>query len=252
MCIVTQKVWNPNLLSDVVRILSLNIDKNDLQQRLDQIKKSKVTSYEKLETLMDRIEFIKHLKIVSKEAQNNYFEFNREEVVGIDWDIDALRLYLSLTCIDIFSSNFETFDDWLVNNCHDFDCDQDFREYICGKSKIYNNEFRVVSNFAGAFHKSSSLLKNKITQNLSIVNSSGKRNNLESLISYFYRIRNKYTHEGRRFHQTPIPYAREQSIGQRDKEKLYIAPCIDLIELLIDVAKEQAIRTLDLESFSKI
>jgi len=220
MATVTQFVWNPNFLSDVINILDLNIDENGIKQHLDQIKENKVTYYEKLRTLIDRIEFIKHLKIVSDEAEKNNFRFSGEEVVGIHWDIHALRLYLSLTCIDILSSNFETFDKWIIDNCQDVNSYQDIKKYIKKKADEYATIFRISSSFAKAFHNSSDMLKARITDNISVIDSSGiKHNDLATIICYFYRIRNKYTHEGRRFHQMPIPLNREQSIGKRDNKK---------------------------------
>ena len=100
---IRQTVQNPNFIDDLAKYLSLGISKDRLIAVLENISKSQITLREKLETLVDRIEFIEHLKLVKEVAQKNRYLLNNREVVGIDWDIDALRLYLALTCIDILS-----------------------------------------------------------------------------------------------------------------------------------------------------
>jgi len=72
--------------------------------------------------MINQLEFIEHLTHIKEVAIKNKYAFNGYEVFGIDNDIDALNIYLTLTCIDMFSSiKHEPFEKWLLNNCKDFE-----------------------------------------------------------------------------------------------------------------------------------
>ena len=241
---VTQEVWNSNFFNDLVDYIEPSFSKDELNRILLHVKSKSPTTYEKLETLIDRFEFVGHLDLVKQQVKHEDFIFRGKEIVGIDWDIDALRLYLALTCIDILASNFEPFDKWLLNNCQDFDSSKNFRSYINEKSKQYRHSFQLSSNFSRAFLNSSKPLRKNISKNVAVKKGGHSENNIESIVSYFYRIRNKYTHEGRRFHSSTISLTRKQIIGPRDKEVLEIKPNFDLVETILLIAKEQANRTI--------
>lgn len=241
---IKQEVWNPNFFKDLVDYLKPAFSENDLKNVLNFIRDKSPTTYEKLETLIDRFEFVGHLEIVKNQARQEEFMFQGEEIKGIDWDIDALRLYLSLTCIDILASNFEPFDEWLIEKCHDFDSSKDLKSYLTGKSKEYKESFQLSSNFSRAFLNSSEPLRSKICSNVKVCKGKESYNSLERIARYLYRIRNKYTHEGRRFHAKPIMLLRFQDIGPRDEEFLEIKPGFDLVNSILLVAKDQANRVI--------
>lgn len=241
---ITQKVWNPNFFDDLIVYIKPDVSKTDLVNILKAINDISPTTYEKLETLVDRIEFVKHLKIVKKHAKNEKFIFQGEEINGINWDIDALRLYLSLTCIDILASNFEPFDKWLLKNCDDFESCMNLNSYIKEKSELYRESFQLSSSFSRTFMNASKSVRSDISKNVTLIKGEQPDNSLESIVSYFYRIRNKYTHEGRRFHSSLIPVDRNQNIGPRDEDQLEIKADFDLINVILLVAKEQANRII--------
>lgn len=241
---IKQNVWNPNFKDDMIRYLSPALSKDDLDSVLKHIKNTTPTTFEKLETLIDRIEFICHLTLVKAQAKSKKYYFQGEEIIGINWDIDALQLYLALTCIDIFATNFEQFDKWLSKNCADFDPSENFKEYIEQKSDEYRTSFQLSSNFSLAFSKASKELQKTICENIAVKQGDKSKRDIETIASYFYRIRNKYTHEGRRFHSSSIPIKRAQAIGPRDKDLLEIEPSFDLTETILLVAKEQANRII--------
>lgn len=240
------KVYNPNFIEDLEKYLNTGLDANQLEDKLTNIREKSPTTYEKIETLVDRIEFIEHLSILKNNAKNSKYILDGHEVIGIDNDIESLRLYLSLTCIDILSSNFETFDKWLIKNCDDYDTTNiiSFKEYIKNKSEDYQAEFKLSSNFSKAFHNASTELNDKLLENLKVNGS--KNSDLGTIVQYFYRIRNKYTHEGRRFHvrESSNNLNQNQTIGPRDKDSLSIKNGFDLVESLLLVAKEQAQRII--------
>ncbi len=241
---VTQIVWNPNFLEDLVNFINPNYTENELKDVLKHIFNTSPTTYEKLQTLVDRIEFIDHLDLVKKKAKAEKYIFLGKEVKGIDWDIDALRLYLALTCVDILATNFEPFDKWFMKNCKDYDAPSDIQNYIKLKSEEYRSSFQSSSNFSRAFKNASSKVRDRICSNVAVIQGKKTKKELENIISYLYRIRNKYTHEGRRFHASPISVHRNQNIGPRDIETLKIESGFDLTESILQIAKEQANRTL--------
>jgi hypothetical protein len=153
-------------------------------------------------------------------------------------------LYLALTCIDIFATNFEPFDKWLIKNCGDFNTSQNIKSYIESKANDYRKSFQLSSNFSRAFINASEELRDTICTGLSVQQDEQSRNDLESIVSFLYRIRNKYTHEGRRFHASIIPVGRRQGIGPRDPEVLIIEEGFNLADTILSVAKEQANRII--------
>ena len=242
---VTQKVWNPDFVQDLIRFVNLSMTQQDAEMALDFIKEKTPTTYEKLQTLVDRIEFIEHLNIIKTEAKRQNFQFGKFEVRGIDWDIDALRIYLSLSCVDILSSNFEPFDAWILDNCADFEAGQEIKDYLARKSAEYREDFQLSSNFVKAFTRASDDLKNQICREVAVVKGEEQSSGIERIATYLYRVRNKYTHEGRRFFTEPIPCVRIQAIGLRDEEHLHIKTGFNIVAAVLQVAIEQAARTLE-------
>jgi hypothetical protein len=96
-----------------------------------------------------------HLQIVKIEAIKNNFNYPQGEVRGIHYDIDALRLYLALTCVDILSSNFKTFSEYIQSNCDDYCGSEPIKTYLTRKTDDYHKEFQISANFVKAFRKAS-------------------------------------------------------------------------------------------------
>lgn len=99
-------VYNPNLVSDIRGYLGLKLSEDEVNRKFRElIDEGQIGTYERLIVLTDRIELIKHLEIVSQHIAGLGFEFEiagqEMEVKGFDRDIEALRLYLALTCVDI-------------------------------------------------------------------------------------------------------------------------------------------------------
>ena len=242
---VSQRVSNPNFIEDLMRMLSLS-NKDSVEECLGIIKDASVTTYEKLITLVDRIEFIEHLNIVKKHCQDNYYTLSDKKVIGIKEDIEPLQIYLALTCIDILSSNFERFDKWLIKNMDDVGEEPDIVTYVKTKGEEYDQQFRLSSNFVKAFLNCSEKLKRVICQNIIVMKRNGESSNdISDIAAYLYRIRNKYTHEGRRFFASPMEFSRQQSIGPRDEDSLILSPGFDLLRCIVIISIEQANRKMN-------
>jgi hypothetical protein len=175
-----------------------------------------LTAKEKLNVFIDRIEFIHHLKLVSDFAVQSHFRILGQEVRGIQWDIKALRVYLSLTCIDIFHSS--------------------------GDHKTH---------FENVFLNTSDEIKAKLKHGMRILSSAGMTDDLRELATFFYDIRNYYTHAGKRFHVLEgIPVAQMQDfpVGtQKHKETktLLIADGFSLIDCILEVATYEALKLFE-------
>lgn len=124
-------------------------------------------TYEKIVSFIDRMEFINHLSYVKNEAEHNKFIFDGKEVNGIDNDIDSLRLYLTLICIDIFASThpYKTFYEWLLSNCDDCSSEMSIKEYINQKANKYEKDYGISSSFEKAFINASLSIKNSLVEN---------------------------------------------------------------------------------------
>jgi hypothetical protein len=242
---VTQKVWNPDFIPDLLRLMNIAMSESELASVLKFIEKQTPTTYEKLQTLIDRIEFIGHLSVVGAEAKRQGYSFEGSEVRGIGWDITALRIYLSLTCIDILSTNFEPFDKWIVKNCSDFNSNDDIHDYLQRKAGDYRDLFQLSTNFIKAFTNASDDIKNEVCHGLTVKLGGKEFSEIGKIASYLYRVRNKYTHEGRRFFVDPQQLDRHQTIGRRDEDFLQLRAGFDLVGVILKVAKEQAIRILE-------
>jgi len=240
-----QKIWNPDFIKDLRKYLCLSVSQDSLEKVLLVMQKHSPTTYEKFLTLIDRIEFIGHLDLVKKEAIENKYVFSGCEVKGINLDIDSLRLYLSLTCVDILSTNFQPFDKWVVNNCEDFDAQEDIKTFLEKKSMAYREKFQISSNFVKAFKLASNDLQASICSGISIKKGIKSSSEIGQIASYLYRIRNKYTHEGRRFCWHPIKFIRRQTIGPRDSEEMEIQSNYNIVNDILQIAMQQAIRVFE-------
>lgn len=197
--------FNPNLFEDIKTTLGLSSTLANTEQMLSELAKKRPTAYDKLVAFTDRIEFIDHLEHVKNAAIKNDFMFDEHEVHGIDNDIDALKLYLVLSCIDMVAKMrpYETFDVWLTSNCDDFKGDIPLKEYIKKKSIDYYEQEGISSGFRNAILNSSLEIRNKLTANLKTYEKGNMSNDIEDIIQFLKNIRNKYTHEGSRVYYLP-------------------------------------------------
>ena len=217
---------NPDFLLDVKNFFDLSLTFEEIQEIVTEKAKSNPLTIEdekegrlpldkKLETFIDRIEFIKHLQILSDNAENNNFTIDGQEVVGVHWDIDALRIYLALTCIDILKENKKNHRD----------------------------------SFIETFKKLSPKLNAEIINNLTIIEQDKRETKENSSIAEFlYDIRNAYTHAGKRFHsKESLNFTLRQTfiVGKmKDKKmkKMKIEKGFDLVDFVLKVSIENAKR----------
>ena len=80
----TQKVWNPDFFKDLISFLNPNFERNKLDNLLKFINQNSPTTYEKLQTLIDRIEFINHLSLVKTQAKAENYIFQGKAIFFID------------------------------------------------------------------------------------------------------------------------------------------------------------------------
>jgi hypothetical protein len=244
---LTKIVSNPNFTQDAIDLLDLKMQPSAFTNHLRELHTQKPTSVEKLITLVDRLEFIEHLKTVSDYAMQSEFEIDGHEVVGIDNDIAALRIYLALTCVDIFATNFQPFQQWVLEHRIDIEVTETIEDFLKRKSDEYERAFQIGPSFVSAFVQSPPEIVSVLQDYLSVRTRGGLRNDIEIIARFLYRIRNKYTHEGRRFHHTEeFPINQFQKIGPRDEEALIVSPGFDIVACILDVAIAQSRRKLGL------
>lgn len=217
-------VFNCDFYKDVNKFLDLQLTEKEVQNHIDkisgenplteeQIKAGELTLKERLNALIDRIEFIGHLELVSDLAVKSNFVFLGQEVRGIHWDIRSLRLYLALTCIDIF-------------------CEQgDHREH-----------------FETVFSQVSNRTKKIIDNSLFLTKPDGTKCTQREIGLFFSNVRNYYTHSGKRFHiMEECPLSQENLFMSGSKKNkavqcLVIADGTSLVDLLIGIAIDTAKR----------
>jgi hypothetical protein len=205
MLIKDYTVFNPNFISDVIAFLGLSLPEDQVRRHIaDAAAKhpltqegkqaGKLSIEEKLNAFIDRIEFIGHLRLLSLHARKSGFEILGQEVVGVSEDIAALRLYLALTCIDMFH-----------------------------QSDNHKAHFRSV------FEQAPEGIARQLQSNLRVVSSARSTNDLKEIADYLYNIRNYYTHTGKRFHVlADIPFAQIQdfpvgTLRNKEEKSLVVA-----------------------------
>jgi hypothetical protein len=223
-------VFNPNFAEDVVKFMGLqssaarvleDIERSERSDPLtiEQIESGELTLRERLNALIDRVEFIGHLQLVADAALASGCVLLGQEVNGIQWDIKALRLYLALTCIDIF----------------------------CDKSD-HKSHFEAV--FSGA----PEALKTRIQSSVFLFKADGTKGTLEEVGLFFYNVRNYYTHAGKRFHiKEGVPLAQVTTFtagSKRHKEEqtLVVAEGLELVGLIQSLALDVAKRRFNWEA----
>jgi hypothetical protein len=221
---VEQIVFNPNFLNDIKTYFDLKLSddkikdiiretKQSFQLSTEQINAGELEIDEKLETFIDRVEFIGHLNVLSKHAERYNFIIDGQEVQGVHWDINALRLYLALTCIDIF-------------------CDrQNHKQY-----------------FLDVFNNLPSRLVTELTNYLKIIDDNNETYDIEQFAEFFYNIRNRYTHSGLRFiteGNSIFTLSQTFVVGTKKNKKkkmLQVQKGFDLIDFVLKISIDNANR----------
>ncbi len=220
-------VRNPRFYEDVIKFMELGcteaearerIEKTDAENPLNaaQIASGDPTLKGRLNALMNRVEFIYHLELISRFAEESKSVILGKEVDGIGQDIEALRVYLAVTCIDIF-------------------CEKD------------NHRAHFEQIFSGLTDEVAKL----VGDGLSLKEADGTTGDMKAIGVFFYNIRNYYTHAGRRFHILPASSFRQEqrflSGSRKDKKEwcLVVEDNVDLVDILLRVAISTAKRRFE-------
>jgi hypothetical protein len=144
-------------------------------------------------------------------------------------------------------NQYQKFDKWLIEHCDDFaNCTtkETFEKYIEQKAKTYQNDYGVASNFDKAFKNSDEKYRSKLQDNLTIIeNRKEDTNDLDSIIIFFKKMRNEYTHNGYRVN--PISssfFSYEIAVGLFSdddvfkRKRIRVKPNFGLVETLIEMS----------------
>jgi len=218
-------VFNPNFGEDVIKFMGLRSSAKRVRDDIkrinesnpltpEQIESGELTLCERLNALIDRVEFIGHLQLVSDATSRSGYVLMGHEVNGIQWDIHALRLYLALTCIDIFY-----------------------------------DKLNHKSHFEAVFSDASEALKTRIQSGVSLLKADGTNGSLKDIGLFFYNVRNYYTHAGKRFHIVEDALLSQEatftagSKKYKEEQTLVVAKGVELVDLIqslaLDVAKRR-------------
>lgn len=257
--------YNPNLAEDIKKYFDLTSSLGEINELLLRLDATKPSYYDRLVAFVDKIEFVEHLNSVRNEARTSDFTFDGKEVNGIDNDIDALNIYLILSCIDMFAAlrKHEPFEEWLPR-CTDINDSMSFEEYISIKVTEYKKSFGVSSNFREAILKSSEA--KSLSDNLKVltcrfgkvdlldnfmaieIDITHETNDMEAIVDFLKNVRHKYTHEGSRVYYNHPDSPSLIIIGVRLKNEylenrsgiaLSVNPRFDLLSVLKKIAVEQ-------------
>lgn len=191
--------FNPNLVVDVKSLFQVDIEERDLSVKLNGLFKNSPLRYEKLCFFIDRMEFIRQIKTVSDYLSQMGNRINDQEVNGIQFDFYALRLYLVLSCVDMFATmQYKRFDEWILENCADFNKNMELESYLQKKKEEYFEDYSITSNFKKAIMNSNR--RGILESNIVVMDSNNKvyHNDIKKISAALASMRNKYTHEGRR------------------------------------------------------
>jgi len=248
-------VWNPKFETiETARLLNLKLTGDAFLLYIKKLKQENKCYYEKLEVLVDRIEFIKHLQTIQQELFDILYDPDDTNISGND-EINALRLYLALTCIDLFAGlNWKKFTDWIIDSdSKDSDTIKPPNEIVDSiKSKIkdYIDKYGTGNNFREALSRSD--MKTIFEANLEIVDLEKSPPNFitdrKSIVSALYsRVRNGFTHHGKRFFfKSDVSHKQVQHYGGNSPRYFQAMPNVDLVEIIVEIAKQNACEKLGL------
>ena len=173
---LTRIPFNPNLIDDLRKLFCVDIEPKDLEDKLVKLFSYKPVGYEKLANFVDRIELVEHLEDISDYLESIGNSFDNKEVNGIQADFYALRMYLVLSCIDIFATmQYKRFDEWILNNTDDYDKQSDIKDYLKRKICEYKADYGISSNFKKAIRNSTSRVR--LETNITVMDANGNTYN---------------------------------------------------------------------------
>jgi len=248
-------VWNPKFKTqETIDLLNLKLTKDEFLSYIETLEQKDKRCYEKLKVLVDRIEFIKHLQTIQQQLFDIPSDPDDTNISSYD-EINALRLYLALTCIDLFAGlNWKKFTDWIIDgDSKDSDTIKPSNEIVDSiKSKIkdYQKDHGTGNNFRKALSRSD--MKTFFEANLGIVEEIGRAlkidQTISSIVSTLYKkVRTGFTHDGQRFFFKPnVQCEQVQHYGGKSPKYFQVMPNVDIVEMIVEIAKQNACEKLRL------
>jgi hypothetical protein len=233
--LTSRHVKTPDVLSDIQRFLLLTFDQTSLDNLDKGLRKKLAVVAERLE-FIDHLEHMKNLLLKHKKTSQtpsldpksqflliteiDSINIDGHDFAGVDYDIEALSLYLLLTCVDTLQgqSPYEDPFDWLERKCHT-DSTPDWRQL----ATEYATAYGLSRLFKAAFtDRASPDLQFRIARNLAVVKVRGqmilpesakawsKRNQSEKvsrIAGHLYELRSSFTHASLRTFRLATPVA---------------------------------------------
>lgn len=267
-----RKISTPNLTEDIEKYLGGKL--KDRYSGLTEEKKKK------LEVLVERIEFIEHLlvfaefvkrnslikKEITKTEKNengsikiyqkvNYqFELYGKDLGGAQFDVEALLLYLLMTCIDTIKGQPKHIDSfkWISENAVEYSnlTPEEFSKKVLEKKEEYQENFGLSRRFREAFtHDLNKSLKDRLTENLLALklnkqgltdeklehwNKKTQEEKLRKIANTLYSIRSTYTHASIR---TFLPRQPIDNTPDLKGEFVLCKQGENFIEIMLDMIK---------------
>ncbi|NVO09933.1 MAG: hypothetical protein HXX16_08240 [Bacteroidales bacterium] len=263
-----------DLEKDIYQFYCSDLTRDKFQ---DVLKLVEPDNMKKLQKITERMEFVHHLLaireilITHKTSEFKFFEEPQaligitkidhirlfdKNFDGVDYDIEALVLYLLLTCIDTIAGQdeYKSFSEWIQSNWENFKSEKIDNTWIKRKEDEHKAIFGVGKNFKNLIsNEISEELKIRAINNFAVTKLDNGKVNQESWTSWelassdekikkiaknlFEQIRNKYTHSNYRtfFPHVNIKYLRQTdfpvliSIVEKEDD------ADSLVRLLIDI-----------------
>ncbi len=242
------QIRTPNIDNDITAFFSLELGVKETKRIINSLPGGLKN---KLYKITERFEFIEHLLIFRKELIKNKkfkIEFFKEPNVllgiskvdsikmfntkfdGVDYDIEALVLYLLLTCVDTLAGQdeYKKFSEWLEIKKVSFSEEIIDLNWIKAKEKEHKEMFGIGRNFKNLLTDGiSNQLKKRMIENFAVTKLDNGGVNKDSWKAWelandneklkkiaktlFEQIRNKYTHTSHRTFApcVPIKYLRK-------------------------------------------
>lgn len=242
--LVPSEVETPNIEDDVQQYLGVEI--------LEKWKASSdVDAKKTIVFIAERLDFVSHLNAFGEYAIKNStkqplskdngelwiiynFEMDGHDFSGVQFDIEALVLYLLLTCVDAIQTQpkyYSSFE-WLLKKVEEYEHqtkDQIF-ELLKKDQAEYDELYGLSRNFRLAFTDGiSDALKTEFTENLLVAKFDNNGINKESfaawkskdvnqkirkIANYLYHLRSKYTHNNIRSFMPQEPLGKRYLVGE--------------------------------------
>lgn len=262
--LVPSEVETPNIEDDIQQYLGDEI--------LEKWKVSSNADTKKaIVFITERLDFISHLNTFREYAIKNStkqpllksngelwvtynFEMDGHDFSGIQFDIEALVLYLLMTCIDAIQTQpkYHSAFEWLLNRTDDYvnKSKDQFVELLKKDQNQYDELYGLSKNFRLAFTNGiSETLRTRIVENLIVAKFENNGINKESFAAWesksgsekirkiansLYHLRSKYTHNNIRSFMPRMSFGARTLHG----EFLLCKKGFSLENMLLEVIKE--------------